>query len=100
MMLSCNKVQLSCIIFHVTTNSIAEMYSGMFIPLFRETGDVLKDKFDGASEVIEKQTGSRKVLIPTNPKYKRQNPEDLVYLVASPDFCSYNTKAGILCVMS
>ena len=67
-----------------------------FIFYSRQAGDIIKAKFDGASEVVQHQTGNRRVLVPVNKKYKPQDSEDLVYLVASPDFCSYDARTGSL----
>lgn len=62
---------------------------------FRKIGNLLKEKFDGATEVRPKRKGSKRVLIPLNPKFKHHTPNDLVYLLVSPDFCEPDNKTGI-----
>ena len=66
------------------------------MPTFRQVGDHLKEKFDGASEVQEKRIGTRRILVAINPQYKPHTDSDLVYLEASPDFCNPDVKSGSL----
>ena len=66
------------------------------MPSFREIGEKLKQKFDGATEVQQKRMGSRRILLPQNQQYKPHSDEDLVYLEASPDFCEFDPKTGSL----
>ena len=66
------------------------------MPTFRQVGDHLKEKFDGASEVQEKRIGTRRILVAINPQYKPHTDGDLVYLEASPDFCNPDIKSGSL----
>ena len=64
------------------------------IPIFSDVGRVLKDKFDGATEV--KHNPSRHELIPLNPQFKPHTDQDLVYMEASPNFCEADKKTGSL----
>ncbi|XP_078235245.1 protein Wnt-4 isoform X3 [Pogona vitticeps] len=66
------------------------------MPPFRKVGNVLKEKFDGATEVEQRKVGSTKVLVPKNSQFKPHTDEDLVYLDSSPDFCDHDLKNGVL----
>lgn len=66
------------------------------MPPFHKVGVLLKDKFDGASEVTRKLIGSRQVLVPKNKLYKPFTTSDIVYIHDSPNFCDYNSKTGSL----
>uniref|UniRef100_UPI00398ED4A8 protein Wnt-4a isoform X1 n=1 Tax=Pristiophorus japonicus TaxID=55135 RepID=UPI00398ED4A8 len=66
------------------------------MPPFRKVGNVLKEKFDGATEVEQRKVGSTKVLVPKNSQFKPHTDEDLVYLDSSPDFCDHDIKNGVL----
>ena len=64
--------------------------------MFREVGLLLREKFDGATEVEQKRIGSRRQLVPRNEQFKHHTDEDLVYLEPSPDFCDYDPRLGSL----
>uniref|UniRef100_A0A8C8S1F7 Protein Wnt n=1 Tax=Pelusios castaneus TaxID=367368 RepID=A0A8C8S1F7_9SAUR len=49
----------------------------------------------GATEVHPKRVGSRKLLVPKSTRFKPYTAHDLVYLVASPDFCDQNPRRGV-----
>nr|ADF31339.1 WNT4a [Perionyx excavatus] len=67
------------------------------IPSFRDVGLVLKDKFDGATEVEQRKIGTtRHELVAKNKQYKQQTEADLVYLDDSPDFCEPDNRTGSL----
>ncbi|XP_038061751.1 protein Wnt-4-like [Patiria miniata] len=66
------------------------------MPPFKEIGTVLKEKFDGATEVVQRRIGSRRQLVPVNENFKPHTESDLVYLVPSPDFCEEDLKMGSL----
>lgn len=66
------------------------------MPTFREVGERLKEKFDGATEVEQTRIGTRLQLVPRNTQYKAHTEGDLVYMMASPDFCDRDPKAGSL----
>lgn len=64
------------------------------MPQFREVGNRLKDKFDGASKVIAGNDG--KSFKPEGSTIKPPGKADLVYTEESPDFCKPNHKTGSL----
>lgn len=61
---------------------------------YREVGERIKEKFDGATEVKLQNTKSGQKLVLVNPRLKLHTDADLVYLVASPDFCEPDDKIG------
>ncbi|KAI6218326.1 Wnt-4 protein precursor [Aphelenchoides besseyi] len=67
------------------------------LPSFREIGQIIKDKFDGATEVqiIRPDENSRPVMERKNPMFKRHTSHDLVYLNPSPDYCEPDQSRGI-----
>ncbi|XP_018568874.1 protein Wnt-1 isoform X1 [Anoplophora glabripennis] len=89
----------------------------MRLPSFRVIGDLLKDRFDGASHVTASNTGHNRnankahsnrlpknpkkqhkygfQLKPINPDHKPPGTKDLVYYEMSPGFCEKNPKLGI-----
>ncbi|XP_070206980.1 protein Wnt-4-like [Littorina saxatilis] len=66
------------------------------MPTFRRVGQLLKEKFDGATEVKSAIRGTRLVLMPLNPQFKPHTEQDLVYMESSPDFCEPDPKLGSL----
>ncbi len=60
------------------------------MPPFRKVGNIIKEKFDGATEVELRKVGTTKVLVPRNSQFKPHTDEDLVYLDPSPDFCEHD----------
>ncbi|KTG03115.1 hypothetical protein cypCar_00017934 [Cyprinus carpio] len=66
------------------------------MPPFRRVGAVLKERFDGATEVRLTRVGSRTALLPRDPQVKPPATRDLVYLAPSPDFCRLDPDNGIL----
>lgn len=66
----------------------------MRLPSFREVGDNLKERFDGASKVIASNDGNS--FMPECKTIKQPTREDLVYTDTSPDFCEANMKTGSL----
>ncbi|NP_001153912.1 wingless-type MMTV integration site family member 4b isoform X2 [Oryzias latipes] len=65
------------------------------MPPFRRVGIVLKERFDGATEVRLTRIGSRPALLPRDPYVKPPAARDLVYLSPSPDFCHLDPDNGI-----
>ena len=67
-------------------------------PKFEKVGQVLKEKFDGASRVELKQNspGRKITFTPVNKEHKKPSKSDLVYYEDSPDFCTKNSKVGSL----
>ncbi|NP_001158454.1 wingless-type MMTV integration site family, member 1 precursor [Saccoglossus kowalevskii] len=77
----------------------------MRLPTFREVGDILKERFDGASQIAQTNNGHnrgtrRKKRIKhfesADPQHKHPTASDLVYFEESPDFCELNKKVGSL----
>lgn len=84
----------------------------MRLPAFRDIGNNLKDRFDGASRIIntnqinfnrahsnhanrQKYSKSSFPLKPYDPSHKEPTKKDLVYFEHSPDFCLENPKLGV-----
>ncbi|KPP67330.1 protein Wnt-4-like, partial [Scleropages formosus] len=65
------------------------------MPPFRVVGNILKERFDGATEAEPRRVGSTRVLVPKNPQFKPHTEEDLVYLEPSPDFCEQDPRSGV-----
>ncbi|TKS82239.1 Protein Wnt-4a [Collichthys lucidus] len=65
------------------------------MPPFRRVGVVLKERFDGATEVRLTRVGSRTALLPRDSQVKPPAARDLLYLAPSPDFCHLDPDNGI-----
>lgn len=86
------KVECKC---HGVSGSCEVRTCWKVMPPFRKVGNVLKEKFEGATEVHPKQVGSRKLLVPKSSRFKPYTAHDLVYLLASPDFCNRDPRRGV-----
>lgn len=64
------------------------------MPAFRDVGNRLKERFDGAAKVIPSNDGHH--FIPEGSTIKPPSRTDLVYSEESPDFCKPNRKTGSL----
>uniref|UniRef100_A0A8C0H2X1 Protein Wnt n=1 Tax=Chelonoidis abingdonii TaxID=106734 RepID=A0A8C0H2X1_CHEAB len=62
------------------------------MPHFREVGDRLLERFNGAFKVMGANDG--KTLLPMGRSIKPPDRQDLVYSADSPDFCTANRKTG------
>ncbi|KAG7330739.1 hypothetical protein KOW79_004708 [Hemibagrus wyckioides] len=62
------------------------------LPRFREVGNRLLERFNGASKVMGSNDG--KTLIPVGQNIKAPDKQDLIYSAESPDFCLPNRKTG------
>lgn len=75
----------------------------MRLPAFRSIGNNIKDRFDGASRIIDgNQVTSRGIksrsrfeIRPSNPNHKAPSKKDLVYFEHSPDFCTVDHRFGV-----
>ncbi|KAF6217032.1 hypothetical protein GE061_001385 [Apolygus lucorum] len=68
------------------------------LPSFRQVGDALSARFEGASSVklVEKKKKNVKKLRAATKGLKQPNNTELVYLEDSPDYCEKNETLGIL----
>ncbi|XP_042558808.1 protein Wnt-6-like [Clupea harengus] len=62
------------------------------MPLFRQTGDWLVQRFQSAVQVMGSNNG--KSLIPLRQDAPPLEPHDLIYFAESPDFCLANRRLG------
>lgn len=61
------KVECKC---HGVSGSCEVRTCWKVMPPFRRVGSVLKEKFEGATEVYPKRVGSRKLLVPKSSRFK------------------------------
>lgn len=87
------KVECKC---HGVSGSCETKTCWKAMPSFREVGRILKEKFDGATEVRHLVTGTRGDLVPLNDQFKPHTEADLVYMAGSPDFCEPDKRTGSL----
>lgn len=64
------------------------------MPTFREVGDRLRDRFEGAAKVIASNDGES--FMPESTSIKKPGKRDIIYSEESPDFCTPNMKTGSL----
>uniref|UniRef100_A0A915ID16 Protein Wnt n=1 Tax=Romanomermis culicivorax TaxID=13658 RepID=A0A915ID16_ROMCU len=95
-----NNIRLQCKC-HGVSGSCELRTCWRTMPPFREIGQILKDKFDGATETkLAAPLGAhgpgsnspRKGLVPVNLSFKPHTAEDLVYLTPSPSYCTYDNE--------
>lgn len=67
------------------------------MPPFREIGNRLKERFDGAAKVIARNDGHS--FMPEGLTIKTPTRRDLVYTDESMDFCKLNIKTGSIGTM-
>ncbi|XP_062984496.1 protein Wnt-4-like [Elgaria multicarinata webbii] len=91
--LSQMKVECKC---HGVSGSCEVRTCWKVMPPFHKVGSILKEKFEGATEVHLERVGSQKLLVPKSSRFKPYATHDLVYLVASPDFCNRDPRGGVL----
>ncbi|XP_023711781.1 protein Wnt-5b isoform X2 [Cryptotermes secundus] len=60
---------------------------------FREIGDYIKDKYDGATEVRINRRGRLQI---RDPRFNKPTANDLVYIDDSPNYCVRNLSVGSL----
>lgn len=86
-----DNIQISCKC-HGVSGSCSLKTCWNQLPPFRDTGNMLKDKYDGATLVKFNRQGTK--LIQRNKRYKKPTKSDLIYLDQSPDYCHPNLKIG------
>ncbi|KFW61590.1 Protein Wnt-4, partial [Pygoscelis adeliae] len=86
------KVECKC---HGVSGSCEVRTCWKVMPPFRRAGNILKEKFEGATEVHPKRVGSRKWCPTKSSRFKPYTAHDLVYLLASPDFCDRDPQRGV-----
>ncbi|KAM6141044.1 LOW QUALITY PROTEIN: protein Wnt-4-like [Pterocles gutturalis] len=91
-LLAHTKVECNC---HGVSGSCEVCTCWKVMPAFCKVGNVLKEKFEGATEVHPKWVGSHKLLVPKSSRFKPYTAHDLVYLLASPDFCDWDPWCGV-----
>ncbi|KXJ28076.1 protein Wnt-3a [Exaiptasia diaphana] len=66
-------------------------------PNFRQVGEHLRDRYNGASEmIININRKGKQRLKPKHKHLKKPTESDLIYYQSSPNFCDHNPKAGSL----
>ncbi|XP_017773550.1 PREDICTED: protein Wnt-5b-like isoform X2 [Nicrophorus vespilloides] len=63
------------------------------LPTFREVGDFIREKYDGATEVRVNKRGRLQL---GDPRYRVPTANDLVYLEDSPNYCVADPTIGSL----
>lgn len=79
---------------HGLSGTCALMTCWRRMPSFREVGNRIKEKFDGASKVTISNDG--KQLVAEDETIKPPSREDLLYTEKSPNFCKARRKYGSL----
>lgn len=64
------------------------------LPRLREIGERLKRHYYIATEVVQRQVGSRRKLMPTNGKLSMYQKNDLIFVFKSPDYCLKDDRVG------
>ena len=62
------------------------------LPSFAETGDRLKERYDGASLVKFNRQGTS--LVAADRRFKRPSNEDLIFFEPSPNYCE--ARSGVI----
>ncbi|XP_046493395.1 protein Wnt-5b [Neodiprion pinetum] len=85
-----SKVTCKC---HGVSGSCSLITCWQQLASFREVGDYLLDKYDGATEVRVNRRGRLSI---RDPRFTLPTANDLVYLEDSPNFCLRNLSMGSL----
>lgn len=83
------KIECKC---HGVSGSCSMKTCWLKLPSFREVGDFIKEKYDGAIEV--KYQSRAKKLRPRFRRYTKPTKEDLIYIEDSPNYCEANRHIG------
>lgn len=60
------------------------------LPPFRQVGEALFQRYEGAAHVMPAKRHHKMKLKPISPDIKKPNKTELVYLEDSPDYCEKN----------
>lgn len=85
-----SKVTCKC---HGVSGSCSLITCWQQLPAFREIGNYLREKYDGATDVQVNRRGRLQV---KDMQIRVPTASDLVYLDESPDYCVRNENVGIL----
>ncbi|KAL0811020.1 hypothetical protein ABMA28_010304 [Loxostege sticticalis] len=85
-----SKVTCKC---HGVSGSCSLVTCWEQLPTFREVGDYLKEKYEGATEVTVSRRGKLRL---TDPRFVLPTAQDLLYLEDSPNYCVRNESLGSL----
>ncbi|XP_026481538.1 protein Wnt-5b-like [Ctenocephalides felis] len=85
-----SKVTCKC---HGVSGSCSLITCWQQLANFRDIGDYLKDKYDGATKVRINKRGKLQI---RDTSYKMPSPGDLVYIEDSPNYCVKNQITGSL----
>lgn len=85
------KVECKC---HGVSGSCALKTCWQQLPSFREVGDRLRDRYDGATEIKFNRGGIK--LVRKNKRYNKPSKEDLIYMEESPNYCVASPEVGSL----
>ncbi|CAL1271593.1 unnamed protein product, partial [Larinioides sclopetarius] len=66
------------------------------LPRLSDIGDRLKRKYYIATEVKQRQIGSKYKLMPVNGKLSMYQKNDLIFVAKSPDYCLRDDRVGSL----
>ncbi|XP_014257425.1 protein Wnt-5a-like isoform X2 [Cimex lectularius] len=84
------KVTCKC---HGVSGSCSLITCWQQLPTFREIGDYIRDKYDGATEVKVNVRGKLQI---KDPRFDLPTANDLIFLDESPNYCVPNASAGSL----
>lgn len=65
---------------------------------FRHVGTYLKNRYNGAVQVMMSQNAGRTELMVANKNHKKPTKYDLVYFDKSPDYCVEDLRLGKDCL--
>uniref|UniRef100_A0A0K8TFX1 Protein Wnt n=1 Tax=Lygus hesperus TaxID=30085 RepID=A0A0K8TFX1_LYGHE len=85
-----SKVTCKC---HGVSGSCSLITCWQQLSTFREIGDYIMDKYDGATEVKVNTRGKLQI---KDPRFGLPTPNDLIYIDESPNYCVPNPSLGSL----
>ncbi|XP_073999659.1 protein Wnt-5b-like isoform X2 [Rhodnius prolixus] len=85
-----SKVSCKC---HGVSGSCSLITCWQQLPSFREIGDYIRDKYDGATEVKVNRRGKLQI---SDTRFSIPTANDLIYMDDSPNYCIANETVGSL----